>query len=80
MKRKISACLLAGVLSFSSVAFAVSGADASQSQEEKLKIAREQIAEDAAFIRKTNSDPNMTQEEKKSAIAEFIRKQNEKTR
>ena len=80
MKRKIAACWLVGIFALSSFVFASGGRDASPASDEKLKIAQEQIAEDAAFIRKTNSDPTMTQEQKKAAIAEFLKKQNEKTR
>ena len=71
--------LLAGILSLSSFAFAAGGPNTAQSEDEKLKIARSQIAEDAAFIRQVNNDSKMTQEEKKAAIAGFLKKQNEKT-
>ena len=77
MKRKVSVFLLAGILVCSSLVFAVG---TSQSEEEKLKQAKEQIAEDAAFIRHINSDPKMTPDQKKEAIAEFMRKQNEKAK
>jgi hypothetical protein len=80
MKRKLAAIFLAGIFLASSLAFAAGEPGASKNEDEKLRLAREQIAEDAAFIRKTNSDPRMTSKEKKASIADFMRKQNEKIR
>lgn len=75
--RKFSVFFFFGILLCSSAALATG---TSQSEEEKLKAAREQIAEDAAYIRQVNSDATMNAVQKKEAIAEFIRKQNEKLR
>jgi len=78
MKNKFFACLLVGILSVSSSALAAKDPKASTSEADKMQVAREQIAQDAAFIRKVDSDSKMTPDQKKSAIAEFLRKQNEK--
>ena len=79
MKTKLAALLFAGIFLSTSFAFAATESMDSKSAEEKLKIAREQIAEDAAFIRQVNNDPGMTPAQRKEAIAEFLSKQNEKT-
>jgi len=80
MKRQFPVFFCMVVLFAASFAFVSISSAASPEDEEKLKIAREQIAEDAAFIRQVNSDPQMTPDQKKAAIAEFLRKQNEKTK
>lgn len=79
-KLKFLSVLLLGILSLSSFVFAAGTPDASQSEDEKLELARQQIAEDAAFIRQVNSDPKMTPDERKAAITEFMQKQNGKVR
>lgn len=77
MKHKIIVFFLAGFLLYSSFALA---AETSQSEEEKLKEVKGQIAEDAAFIRQVNNNSQMTPDQRKKAIAEFLHKQNEKIR
>ena len=77
MKKNLFALLFAVIFLSGTVAFAATDP---KDAEETLKAARAQIAEDAAFIRQVNSDTKMTPEQKKTAIAEFLHKQNEKTK
>jgi len=78
MKLKFFALLLAGVVLVSMPVFASGGPKSVQPTGEELKALREQMSENAAFIRKVNSDPTMTPEQKKMAIREFIQAQNKK--
>ena len=79
VKYKFFSWLLVGICLVSPIAFAATDPGSSQSADEKLQAAKEQIAQDAAFIRQVCSDPKMTLDQKKTAIAEFLRKQNEKS-
>ena len=80
MKTKLFALFFVGILLSATPAFAAGDPKDSPETSESLKAARAQIAEDAAFIRQVNSDPKMTPEQRKTAIADFLRKQNEKTK
>lgn len=78
MKLKFITLVLAGLMLSSMPVFAAEEAKPSQPSEETMKALREQMSENAAFIRKVNSDTSMTPEQKKAAIKEFIQAQNEK--
>ena len=80
MKTKLRALLFAVIFLSGALAFAAGDPKDTQNADKALKAAQAQIAEDAAFIRKVNSDPKMTPDQKKIAIMEFIRKQNEKAK
>jgi len=78
MKAKLFALFFVGIFLSAPLAFAAGDPSDSPDTSESLKAAREQIAEDAAFIRQVNNDPTMTPDQRKTAIADFLRKQNEK--
>ncbi len=78
MKLKWFALLLTGIVLLNTPVFAAEKTTSSQPSEEAMKALREQLSENAAFIRKVNSDASMNDEQKRAAIKEFIQSQNEK--